>query len=165
MNQKNTILETSGLVILPETLQDAEDIYTYMGCDPEITRYTGWNPYQTLEATIEKIKRDISADDGTYSWVIKKEGVFVGTIGAYDYDADKASIEIGYSIAKPYWGKGYAGAAAKAVIEFLMGEGHIQAVCAWSRVDNIASRKVLISAGFKEVSIDGEQITFERRDG
>lgn len=132
MNRTDIILTASGLSIEPETVKDAEDIYKYMGCDPEITRYTGWNPYRTLQATVDKIQRDISSDDGSYSWVIRKDEVFVGTIGAYDYQPDEAAIEIGYSIAREFWGKGYAGATAKAVVEFLLREPQIREIRAWS---------------------------------
>lgn len=65
-------IKLSELDIVPESLSDAEDIYKYMGCDAEITKYTGWNPYQTLDSTIEKIKRDICSENDSYSWVIKK---------------------------------------------------------------------------------------------
>ena len=36
-----------------------------------------------------------------YGWGIVYEGKLIGTIGAYDYDADKSWIEIGMSILKP----------------------------------------------------------------
>ena len=144
-----------GLSLVPESLADAEDIYRYMGCDPQITRYTGWNPYQTLEAAIDKIKRDINSDDGSYSWVIKKDGAFVGTIGAYDHNADDKSIEIGYSIAGKHWGNGYAAAAVKAAVEFLQAQPEIRTIRAWSHKDNQASIGVLKYAGFRETGSDG----------
>lgn len=162
-SKRERIIEISelNLYIVPETLEDAENIYRYMGCDPEITRYTGWNPYKSLQATVDKIERDINSDDGSYSWVIKKDGEFIGTIGAYDYQSEDAIIEIGYSIARQFWGKGYAGAAVKAVTQFLLREKQIKVIRAWSHIDNIASIKVLAAAGFKKKSEDGEQITFE----
>jgi len=67
MKNGNKEIKISELAIVPESLSDADDIYKYMGCDAEITKYTGWNPYQTLDSTIEKIKRDISSDDDLYS--------------------------------------------------------------------------------------------------
>lgn len=152
---------SNGLEIVPEMVEDAENIYKYMGCDSEIIKYTGWNPYQTLQSTIDKIQRDLS-DTDTYSWVIKKDGEFIGTIGAYDYNSEDESIEIGYSIARKYWGNGYAGIAAKAVVDFLLYDVHMKKVRAWSRKANIASRKILTAAGFQEISEDEEQITFEK---
>lgn len=159
----NKDIISNGLQIVPETLSDAEDIYQHMGCDPEITKYTGWNPYQTLDATIEKIKSDISSEDDSYSWVIKKDGEFIGTVGAYDYNADDLSIEIGYSISRKHWGKGYAKSAVKAVVDFLKSEPHISIIRAWSHKDNIASIKILIGTGFTECSRNEEQIIFELR--
>lgn len=161
MKNSDMILAASELCVVPETLQDADEIYKYMGCDPEITRYTGWNPYQTLQATVDKIEQDIRSDDGSYSWVIKKDGEFVGTIGAYDYQPNGASIEIGYSIARKFWGKGYAGAAVKAVVEYLLDKPQIQVIRAWSHIENLASIRILLSTGFEKKNKDGEQITFE----
>ena len=164
MINKNIEISDYGLIIEPEKLEDAEDIHKYMGCDPEITRFTGWNPYQTLESTIEKIKRDLSAaDDAEYSWIIKKNKEFIGTIGAYDYNADDCSIEIGYSIARHFWGNGYAKASTKAIVSFLLGKPHIKSIRAWSHKDNKASRAVLLSAGFEESGVDGENIIFTRK--
>ena len=160
--ERNIEISDLDLYIVPETLEDAENIYRYMGCDPEITRYTGWNPYRTLQATVDKIEKDINSDDGSYSWVIKKDGDFVGTIGAYDYNAEDMSIEIGYSIARPFWGKGYAGAATKAVVAFLLDNERINTIRAWSHKDNLASRKVLMNAGFEESGMNAEEVTFIR---
>lgn len=163
MKNENKELKLSELAIVPESLSDADDIYKYMGCDAEITKYTGWNPYQTLDSTIEKIKRDICSENDSYSWVIKKDGEFIGTIGAYDYNAEDSSIEIGYSISREHWGKGYAKSAVKAVVEFLKSEPNISIIRAWSHKDNIASIKVLLGAGFTECSQNEEQIIFELR--
>ncbi len=164
-NKRDNIIEISesDIFVVPETLEDAEDIYKYMGCNPEITRYTGWNPYQTLKDTIQKIERDIYADDGSYSWVIKKGDEFVGTIGAYDYNPEDRSIELGYSIAHHFWGNGYAGAAAKAVVSFLLDNDHIDAVRAWSHKDNLASIRVLQGAGFEQTGMNGKEIFFLKK--
>lgn len=143
----NKEIISNGLQIVPETLSDAEDIYKHMGRDSEITKYTGWNPYHTLDATIEKIKKDVSSEDGSYSWVIKKGGEFIGTIGAYDYNAEDSSIEIGYSISREHWGKGYAKSAVKAIVKFLKNEPHISIIRAWSHKDNIASIRILLGPG------------------
>lgn len=161
---RTIVIREPELCIVPETLADAESIYQYLGCDPEIAKYTGWNPYRTLQDTVEKIEKDIYAEDGSYSWVIKKDDAFVGTIGAYDYNDEDSSVEIGYSIARHCWGNGYAGAAVKAVVSFLLDEVCVQSVRAWSHKDNVASIKVLLAAGFEETGREGEQITFVRNN-
>lgn len=158
-----TAINACGLSIIPETLQDAEDIYKNIGLDPDMSRFTGWNPYVTIDATIEKITNDMAAGNDSYSWVIRKDDEFAGTIGAYDYDPEAGSIEIGYSIIKRFWGRGYAGTAAKAVVEFLAHQPHINIIRAWSHKDNIASRSVLTEAGFEEIGSEKDQITYELR--
>jgi len=58
-----------------------------------------------------------------------------------------AGVQLGYWIARPYWGNGFATEAARAVIEMarIIGHRHIAAV---HHVDNPASGKVLRKAGF-----------------
>lgn len=96
----------NGLIITPESIEDAEDIYKNIGCDKEMSKYTGWNPYFTLESTIAKVEADLKSKD-SYSWVIRKSDEFVGIVGAYEYASERKSIEIGYSIVRDFWGKGY----------------------------------------------------------
>jgi len=38
----------------------------------------------------------------------------IGNIGAYDYDSKKNQIEVGFSIERASWGKGYAAEALEA---------------------------------------------------
>ena len=153
-------LTTDRLVLRKESLSDAENIYKYLGCDPEITKYTGWNPYTTLESTIEKISSDIKQYDeqGHYSWVITLNGDFIGTIGAYDFDSIQSSIEIGYSIISKYWGNGYASEATQKVVDYLMNVEKIKKIIAWTHRNNIASLKVLKKAGFIETGTEEEHI-------
>lgn len=153
---------TERLVLRKETLADAEDLYRYLGCEPEIIRYTDWNPYGSMDSTLEKIAEDIKnySVPGHYAWIITKNGEPIGTIGAYDYKPGQSIIEVGYSIFKPYWGKGYATEALKAVVNYLLLEENIRKICAWSHKDNLASIKVLKKAGFIEKEMDGERITF-----
>jgi len=56
-------------------------------------------------------------------------------------------LELGYWIARPYWGRGYATEAAKAVLEIARMLGH-QQIVAGHYLDNPASGKVLRKVGF-----------------
>ena len=80
--------------------EDADDLYKYLGTDPAMARYSGWNPYATLEMARETVRRFVDgyADDHAYSWVMDVDDVIVGTIGAYDYQDNQ--IEVGFSVVK-----------------------------------------------------------------
>ena len=51
--------------------EDAEPLYRRLGSDPEMYRYSGWNPYATPEMARETVDRFIAGyqDEHTYSWV------------------------------------------------------------------------------------------------
>lgn len=144
-------LKTARLVLRGLNRNDAAVLYRELGCDPEITRYTGWNPYSTLEEALEKVEEDIAnyGIEGCYSWIIQLDGEAVGSIGAYGYEPEVSSVEIGYSIFRKAWGKGYASEAAAEVVRFLLEDERINRVHAWSSADNAASVRVLEKAGLK----------------
>ena len=88
-------------------------------------------------------------DEHTYSWVIDVDDVIFGTIGAYDYEDDR--IEVGFSIIRACWGRGYATEALKAVLEYLTENEGISCVTAWCAAENVGSRRVLEKSGMKLV--------------
>lgn len=79
----------------------------------------------------------------------------IGTIGI---ESGKHGWELGYWLARPYWGRGYATEAGRAVIEIAstLGIDHIQAGYA---LDNPASGRVLAKIGFRETGEVLEQFS------
>jgi ADP-ribose pyrophosphatase YjhB (NUDIX family) len=78
----------------------------------------------------------------------------IGTIGAYDYHPGGAgaeeSIEVGLSIRRDFWGRGFAREALQAVLTYLTEEEGICCVTAWSAADNIGSRRAMEHAGMRQ---------------
>ena len=128
---------------------DAPDLYRYFGTDPEMYRYSGWNPYATPEMAEEAVRRftDSYQEEHFYSWVMVFEDILVGTIGAYDYHDD--SIEVGLSVARDWWGRGFATEALKAVLAYLTENEGISRVTAWCAAENVGSRKAMEKAGMR----------------
>ena len=65
--------------------------------------------------------------------------------GAREGDAP----ELGYWLGAPYWGKGYATEAVRAVADYAFTEGGYEFINAGARVTNPASRRVLEKCGFQ----------------
>ena len=147
-------LETERLILRRHIPEDAAPLYRDFGLDPEMSKYSGWNPYATEEMAAGTVAMFLGsyADDRTYSWAVEHEGRLIGTFGAYDYDEDENSIEIGCSIARDCWGQGFGGEAAKAVIEYLTQHEGIARVKAWCADDNVGSAKIMERAGMALVS-------------
>ena len=82
---------------------------------------------------------------------VRSSDVIVGTIGAYDYQADE--IEVGFSVAPDWQGRGLATEALKKVLEYLTENDGIPYVKAWCAAENIGSERVMEKAGMKLVRI------------
>ena len=73
-------------------------------------------------------------------------GELVGSVGLGRQD--DGEVELGYWIARPHWGRGYAPEAARAVLRLARTLGHERLV-AGHFVDNPASGRVLAKIGFR----------------
>ena len=139
--------------------EDAEQLHQRLGTDPAMYKYSGWNPYATLEMAQETVNRFIAGydDEHSYSWVMDSDDVVVGTIGAYDYQDDH--IEVGFSIVKGWQGRGLATEALRKVLEYLTENEGILCVTAWCASENIGSRRVLEKAGMRFVRTEKDGLT------
>ena len=70
-------------------------------------------------------------------------------IGMCGVEPREGSAEIGYWIGVPYWNRGYATKAVRAVIDHAFGDLSHEALQAGARVCNPASRRVLEKCGFQ----------------
>lgn len=154
-------LRTERLILRRYRPEDAADLYHYLGKDSSMYKYSGWNPYATLEMAKETVGRFISSyeDQHVYSWVMDVDDVIVGTIGAYDYKDDH--IEIGFSVVKGWQNRGLATEALKKVLEYLTENEEISCVTAWCAAENIGSGKVLEKAGMKLVHTENDGLVVE----
>ena len=150
---------TENLVLRRYRPDDAEQLFLYMGANPDMYKYSGWNPYATPEMAQETVRRFIDSydDDHTYSWVMDIDDVVVGTIGAYDYEDGR--IEVGFSVVPGWQGRGLATEALKKVLEYLTINEDISCVTAWCASENTASRRALEKAGMKLVRTEQDGLT------
>ena len=139
--------------------EDAVPLYQYLGTDPEMYKYSGWNPYATPEMAQETVRRFIDSydDEHVYSWVMDFDDVVIGTIGAYDYEDDQ--IEVGFSVVQRWQGRGYATEALTRVLEYLTENEGISCVTAWCAAENIGSKRVLEKSGMQLVNTEKNGLT------
>jgi RimJ/RimL family protein N-acetyltransferase len=84
--------------------------------------------------------------------VILYDGTLVGAIGTHHTDGVEA---VGYSVARPYWGRGIATRA----LALLLAEVKTRPLHARAAVSNAASHRVLLSNGFKMTGTIYEEAT------
>lgn len=144
-------LKTERLVLRRYCMEDAAVLHEQFGKDPEMFKYSGWNPYASSEMA-EATVRDFIArysDPQFFGWAIEYQGELIGTIGAYDYDPLTGEIETGFSIARAFWGRGFASEALRCVLEYLISQEGIHAVTAWCASENTGSAKTMRKAGMR----------------
>ena len=156
-------LWTEQLILRRCRVEDAAELYQYLGKDPSMYRYSGWNPYATLEMAQETVRRFIAGyeDLHAYSWVMDVDGVVVGTIGAYDYQ--DGQIEVEYSVVKGWQGRGFATEALQKVLAYLTDNEGIPLVTAWCAAENKGSCRVLEKAGMKLVRTEKDGLIVGER--
>jgi [ribosomal protein S5]-alanine N-acetyltransferase len=77
------------------------------------------------------------------------DGVAVGSIGVhFKSDVRRCSAEIGYWLARPYWGSGLATVAVQAVSAYVLAHFDVCRLYAVVFEPNVASARVLEKAGF-----------------
>ena len=154
-------LETERLVLRQHVIEDADTLYAHFGTDEKMFEYSGWNRYATPEMARATVQRfiDSYADAYFFGWAIEADGQLVGTVGAYDYDAEQSRIEIGLSIDRAHWGKGYATEAVQAVLAYLTGDQQIGTVTAWCASDNIGSKKAMEKCGMRCTGVERGALT------
>jgi RimJ/RimL family protein N-acetyltransferase len=67
--------------------------------------------------------------------------------------ADGPEIEVGYRFLREHWGKGYATEAARASIQFGLGELRLERIVAVTLPTNRASRHVMEKCGMTFVGV------------
>ena len=149
-------LKTECLLLRRHRPEDAEILYHSFGLDPEMFKYSGWNPYATKQMAEDTVQEYIDnyEDDHFYGWAVEHDGELIGTVGAYNFDPANGSIEIGCSIERKSWGKGFASEAIKEVITYLTEYEGIHCVKAWCAADNIGSRRIMEKAGMECISVE-----------
>jgi RimJ/RimL family protein N-acetyltransferase len=118
-DQPPEILETKRLRLRKPVLQDAEEIFRKYVRDPEVTRYlTRWSN-ASVDETRDVIRGHQKAwDEGkSFHWVIvrKEDDRLLGTITARVTDH---KWELGYVLARSYWGRGYMTEAVKKMLDW-----------------------------------------------
>ena len=154
---------TERLLLRRYHMDDARTLYEKFGCDPQMYEFSGWNPYATQFLANETVRRFIDSYKNTefYGWAIEYKGKLIGTIGAYDYDSEKNQIEIGMSIERDSWGKGFATEALIGVLKHLTVQEGIEVITAWCASDNIGSMKAIQKAGMKQTSTESNALEID----
>lgn len=96
------------------------------------------------------------AENGSLGHVfgIYNDNTFIGCCSLIPQnDVYRLNVEIGYWIGEPYWGKGYATATVKTLLDYAFQKLDVHRVYAYIFEYNTASMRVLEKAGFEKEAI------------
>lgn len=146
------ILETERLILTPVTAADADLVYPVMA-DPEVMAHMDSvevdDPDQTL-AFVEGQVGEMERHEAIY-WSVRlaADGTYLGSCDLSDIDWRHHRAEVGFVLARPAWGQGYAYEAMQAVLGHAATQG-IERLWARTLVGNNASDKLLLKLGFEQ---------------
>jgi len=148
-------IDTERLCLEPFEDDDADAAFGWLG-DPEVMRFTPRGVDASLEATRTRIAyyRAHQARHGFSRWAIRRHD---GTVPFGDAGLmvanDSAEIDLGFRLARPFWGRGFATEVAAAWVRAAFSEFGIAHLTAFAHLQNAASLRVLSKVGFMRGAI------------
>ena len=147
------VLETERLVLRKVEMRDAQDMYEYSR-DPLVAKHVLWDAHTSVNETKSYLRYMIRkyrcGDPSSWGIELKATGKIIGTIGYMWYQEDNSSCEVGYSLARAEWNKGYMTEALSAVLDYTFHELCFNRVEAQHETDNGASGAVMRKCGMQK---------------
>lgn len=150
-------LESERLLIRQFRDSDLEPFLAYRN-DPEVARFQGWNvpyPRERGSAFVDFMATAFPAVQGEWFQIaleLTATHEMIGDVGFAIRKEDGRQATIGYSLARAYWGNGYAYEAVSRLLDYLFGELNLHRVIAECDVENTGSWKLLEKLEFRRES-------------
>lgn len=147
-------LTTERLVLRELLPSDAADVLVFRG-DPEVQKYDD-PPIQTVQQAADFIEemRQACASQEQQSWAITRNGsdTVIGLV-SLQYPGRRGDqyhrrAEVGYGIARAYWGQGIGSEAVRAVVHYGFAQLGLNRIYARTIADNFESVRLLEKLGF-----------------
>jgi RimJ/RimL family protein N-acetyltransferase len=114
--------------------------------DRRVAENTARIPHPYAQGDAERFVAEANRQSGGATFAIVLDGAAIGACGI---EVRPEGVELGYWLGVPFWRRGYATEAARAVIDYAFGELGHEALQSGARVSNPASRRVLEKCGFQ----------------
>lgn len=144
-------LRTRRLVLRDFTADDLPAMRTYAG-DAQVLEHVLYEARDTaqLRAHLERVL-DSQRNRPRRAWelaiVVQRTGRVIGTCDLAS--TGRREADLGYMLARRYWGRGYATEATAALVDAAFGQLALDRVHAFVDVGNERSRRVLEKAGLR----------------
>jgi RimJ/RimL family protein N-acetyltransferase len=139
------VLATERLVLRAPRRSDVKAIASFAN-DRRIAANTARIPHPYGIEDAEQFIAAVNKREGEACFVIMLE---CAPIGVCSVDLREDGPEVGYWLGVPYWGRGFATEAVRALIDHAFGDLEHETLISGARVNNPASRRVLEKCGFQ----------------
>jgi ribosomal-protein-alanine N-acetyltransferase len=144
-------LRTERLLLRPWEDDDVEP-FAEMGQDPEVMVHMPGllDPMQS-QALVLRVRAHF-AKHGWGLWAVEvpQKASFIGFVGLQWVPFEShftPAVEVGWRLARPHWGHGYATEAARAAVEFGFDEAGLEEVVGMTVPANVRSQRVMERIG------------------
>ncbi|WP_348699420.1 GNAT family N-acetyltransferase [Duganella fentianensis] len=144
-------LDTTRLTLRFLDDNDTAAIYALFS-DPAAVRYWSCPAWQEMAQAHDYIAQTLQhyADGSALRWaLVNGEQAVVGVVTLYHFDRQNARCDVGYMLARPYWGQRYMQEALKAVLDYGFGTLRLHRIEADIHPDNAASVRLLQGLHFR----------------
>lgn len=148
------LIQTGSLTLEPQTAAHAEEMFAVLS-DPSIYDYENEPPPSLgwLRARFTKLESRLSqnGEDQWLNWVIRlPTSELIGYVQATVHPDGRAAIA--YELSSPYWGRGLARQAVRAMISELAGHYRVRSLSSVLKRENLRSMRLLERLGFSPAS-------------
>ena len=146
-------METERIILRPWRESDAGALFKYAS-DPEVGPRAGWPPHKNVEESLGII-RTVFGTETMWAVELKETSEAIGCVGYLPASASNLKIEndqceVGYWIAKPYWGKGICTEAMRLVVDYCFRVKGFTVLWGDYFPENPASGRVMEKCGFMD---------------
>ena len=158
------LLRTARLTLRPWRETD-KPVFAALNADGEVAADLGGPLSRTAsDAKLDRYRAAFDRHGFSRLAIEDSQQVFVGYAGVMPSQPDHPlgpHIDIGWRLARAFWGKGYATEAARAVLEDVFAHPGIAEVLAYTSSDNARSQAVMARLGMRRDPL----LDFDAADG
>ena len=148
---RSGILKTDRLILRRWEESDVEDLFKY-AVDPDVGPICGWPVHKTIQDSMEVI-RNVFCNKELYAICLKEDDRAIGTIelmlnGNTDMTDRDDECELGFWLAKPFWGQGIMPEAVNEMLRHAFADLGMNKVWCGYYEGNEKSKRVQEKCGF-----------------
>lgn len=158
-------LHTERLHLRKMKVSDSSSLFKIWS-DPEVTKFMNINCFTDENQAKDMIKLldELSQDNKAirFSIIEIESNEIIGSCGYNSIDFENAKAEIGYDIARAFWGRGYASEAICSLLDYAFSSLKLNRIEAKVEPANVNSVKVLQRLNF---TFEGTLRQYEKVNG